>query len=156
MKCCPLRFDNLLVGLVVSSNGGFKLKLNRLVTAGSLLLLSPLAACSSGDPYEAEMESAIASLEEKIPTRDRASVRICESMVSGPAMTSYTDALKFTTVAMQELTEADDPKGMFNALAFALIEFGDASAAADDAAYQAAGMNLASVCTDIVSGEYGK
>jgi len=98
----------------------------------------------------------IASLEEKIPTRDRASVRICESMVSGPAMTSYTDALEFTSAAMQELTEADDPKGMFNALAFALIEFGDASAVADDAAYQTAAMNLANVCVDIVSGEYGK
>jgi hypothetical protein len=131
-------------------------KLNWLMVLGSLLLLSPLVACSSGDPYEAEMESAIASLEEKIPTRDRASVRICESMVSGPAMTSYTDALEFTSAAMQELTEADDPKGMFNALAFALIEFGDASAVADDAAYQTAAMNLANVCVDIVSGEYGK
>lgn len=132
------------------------MKLNWLMVLGSLLLLSPLVACSSGDPYEAEMESAIASLEEKIPTRDRASVRICESMVSGPAMTSYTDALEFTSAAMQELTEADDPKGMFNALAFALIEFGDASAVADDAAYQTAAMNLANVCVDIVSGEYGK
>lgn len=132
------------------------MKLNYAGIAGTLLLLSPLAACASSDPYDGDMESAIASLQEKIPTRDRASVRICESLVSGPGIKSYVEALAFTTDAMEELTNSDDPKGMFNALAFALIDLGDASMAGNSNLYQDAVFNLANVCTDIVSGEYGK
>lgn len=132
------------------------MKLKYATVASTLLLLSTLVACASSDPYEADMESAIASLQEKIPTRDRASVRICESLVSGPGIESYAEALAFTTDAMDELTNSADPKGMFNALALALIDLGDASMAGNSNLYQDAVFNLANVCTDIVSGEYGK
>lgn len=132
------------------------MKARSIALCGLLACLGILAACSSGDPYEAEMESALASLEAKIPTRERASVRICESLFSGPGMNSYSDALQFATDAMEELTNSDDPKGMFNALGQALVELGDASMLGDAASYEDAAVNLATVCTDIVSGEYGK
>jgi hypothetical protein len=132
------------------------MKLRLLAFSGLIVVLGPLAACSSSDPYQAEMESDIASVEAKVPTRERASVRICETLYSGPGASSYTEALQFATDAMAELTDSDDPKGMFNALAVALVNFGDASLVADEASFQDAAFELASVCTDILSGEYGK
>ncbi len=118
----------------------------------TLLMMVSLAGCSASNSADASMEEAIASMEEKIPTRDRASVRICEVLYSGPPLGSYDDALTFVTDSLSELDGSEDPNGMKIALSQALIGLGDASVMAD----QSAGMNLATVCTDIVSGEYGK
>ena len=133
--------------------------MNRLRYAiGSMIVLPLLlGACSSSSSSGAMVDVALASLEAKIPTRERASVRICESMVDGSAgISSAADALQFAMSSLTELDASDDPNGMKNALTDALIAYGDAVAAEDSAAIQDAGMGLATVCTDIVSGEYGK
>ena len=45
---------------------------------------------------------------------------------------------------------------MRNSLSQDLLDFGDAALVGDPDAYKSAGFYLATVCTDIVSGEYGK
>ena len=132
------------------------MKLRLLAFSGLIVFVGPLAACSSSDPDEFDVESAMASVQAKVPTRERASVRICETLYSGSGISSSNEALQFATTALAELTDSDDPKGMFNALSVALVNFGDATLVDDVASYQDAAFELASVCTDIVSGEYGK
>jgi len=133
--------------------------LRKITSFGVSLLLAgvSLAACSNSNSYDDAINEMLASVEEKIPTRDRLSVRICEEMFNRTqAIQSFEEAMQLATNYGQALAESDDPNGMRNALIEAWLAVGDASFLADEAAYNAAGMNLATVCTDIVSGEYGK
>lgn len=94
-------------------------------------------------------------LEERIPTRERASVRVCEELVSTPLATQE-EALAFVTWGLQELESSEDPRGMFVALSTALISAGDALMLGDAQAYEDAAIDVATTCVDIMSGEYGK
>ena len=119
-----------------------------------LALLASGCASGSGDPV---LDEAIASIEAKVPGRDRASVRICEEMITpGGRIESFAEAIDFAGRALKELNDSNDPNGMKNALAGALIGLGDAALLQDAEAYESAAVNFAYVCTDIVSGEYGK
>lgn len=117
----------------------------------SLLALSSLTGCASGSSSDAALESVLA----KIPTRERASVRVCERLAAN-RLDTFEQALEFVNSGLQELQSSNDPNGMKNALGMALVGAGDAIVTGDTAAYQNAAYNLATVCTDIVSGEYGK
>jgi len=121
-----------------------------LMTAPLLLL----AACSSGDPT---FDDAMASLEAKVPTQERASVRVCEALVAPDGqMTSFAEVVAFVTSGLEDVSSSDDPNGMKSALSQALISVGDAAVLEDAAAYEPAVMTLGTVCMDILSGEYGK
>lgn len=121
------------------------------------LLILTVSGCSTVSSEDALLADAMASIEAKIPTRERASVRVCESL-SDPTtrITTFEDALNFATKSLRELQASDDPNGMRTSLMRAMIGLGDASAAGDASTYQSAVINLATVCTDVVSGEYGK
>lgn len=121
-----------------------------------MLLTSGCSAAGSADGIE-DFDGVMASLEAKIPTRERASVRVCETLAAPDGqLTSVEAALTFVTESLTELQGSDDPNGMRNSLSQALLDFGDAALVGDPDAYASAGFNLATVCTDIVSGEYGK
>jgi len=116
-----------------------------------------LTGCSTGTSTDDVLEEAIASLEAKIPTSARASVRVCESVVNGSADLSTQGAALLTTMSMiTELEASDDPNGMKNALIQALLDYGDTLVASDQSGFEKVVLNLAQVCTDIVSGEYGQ
>lgn len=122
--------------------------------AVSAVLVAAGCGGTTGDPV---LDEAIASMEAKVPGRDRASVRICEALIAPEGrIDSFADAVAFAGSALEELSNSDDPTGMRNALAGAIIGMGDAALLQDQEAYQAAAVDLAVVCTDVVSGEYGK
>lgn len=125
------------------------------VSVAGLLTLGSVAGCSSAPSGSSEMDAAIASMEAKVPTRERASVRVCETLLDIQISTPE-DALTYVTEGLKELDASSDPNGMKTALIQALVGIGDATVAGDAGAYQDAALNLANVCTDIVSGEYGK
>lgn len=121
------------------------------------LLTTVVTGCGGGASSDRVIDEAMASLEAKIPGRDRASVRICESVVDGSAqLNTVENALDFTMAALAELEGSDDPNGMKNALMQALVGYGDALVSSDPSVYEPAVLNIATVCTDIVSGEYGQ
>lgn len=122
------------------------------LTAGSLTGCLVEQSPSSLPP---EAEAILDNLEERIPTRDRASVRICEELIVSE-LRNEADALDFVTWGLQELNSSDDPRGMFIALGEALVGLGDALVLQDQTSYSDAAINLATTCTDIVSGEYGQ
>lgn len=124
----------------------------------ALLALSQVGCVADtsamGDPT---LEEMIESLEERVPGRDRASVRVCEAMLDpGNRLESLSDVLAFATEGLKELEGSDDPRGMKTALQEALIGLGDAAIEGNPGDYENAVMYFATVCTDIVSGEYGK
>ena len=125
------------------------------VTATSLVACGGGSDSSSSAAVDAEVDAFMEELEERIPTRERASVRVCEELIV-TELTTQEDALAFVTWGLAELESSDDPRGMFVALSEALISAGDALVLGDAQAYQDAAMDLATTCTDIVSGEYGK
>ena len=119
-----------------------------------------VAACggsssSSSSAVDAEVDAFMEELEERIPTRERASVRVCEELVATP-LTTQEEALAFVTWGLSELESSDDPRGMFVALSTALISAGDALMLGDAQAYEDAAIDVATTCVDIMSGEYGK
>ena len=131
----------------------------QLLVAACVAAMS-LAACGGSDSsnsaaVDAEVDAFMEELEERIPTRERASVRVCEELIVTELATQE-DALAFVTWGLDELESSDDPRGMFVALSQALIAAGDALVLGDAQAYQDAAMNVATTCTDIVSGEYGQ
>lgn len=129
------------------------------VGAGTALVMLLSSGCSTASSPEGleDFDGVMASLEAKIPTRERASVRVCEALAAPDGqLTSVEAALNFVTESLTELQGSEDPNGMRNSLELALIDFGDAALVGDPDAYRSAGFNLATVCTDIVSGEYGK
>ncbi len=121
----------------------------------SMLLLVTSCSIEAG---ETSLDQAIASVRAKVPGLDRASVRLCEELMMSPDRwaKSYGDVIDFADRAMKELDDSDDPNGMKNALFVAIFDVGVVAVVEDEQAYVSAIMNLATVCTDIVSGEYGK
>ncbi len=106
---------------------------------------------------DSTFEDTLASIQEEIPGRDRASVRVCEELFSmSEPMSTAEDVLAFVTWGLQEIESSSDPRGMRNALLSALVGSGDAVILGDPTTYQSAAIEVATVCTDIVSGEYGK
>lgn len=135
------------------------MKLHRVVIAftSGIMILGSATACGGGNAIDASVDEIMASVEAKIPTRDRASVRVCEFLIQpGNDLSTLEAALTFVTSSLKELESSDDPNGMKTALIGALIGMGDAATVGDETSYRNAAMNLATVCTDIVSGEYGK
>lgn len=134
------------------------MKARRHLAFVAAVLAATVSGCANGSSAtgDPDLDEIMASLEETIPGRDRASVRVCESLLD-PAnrIESFTDVLAFATEGLQELEGSDDPRGMKSALQAALIEVGDAAVVGDPVDYEQAVMGLATVCTDIVSGEYG-
>lgn len=129
----------------------------RSILAIFLTLWLATSGCGSNSSSDFDLEDSLASLEAKIPGRDRASVRVCEELFNLPAPLSTTEeVLAFITWGMQEIESSDDPAGMRKAMLDALVRSGDAVILADGPGYESAAMNFATVCTDIVSGEYGK
>jgi hypothetical protein len=129
----------------------------RLGIISMALLPLILTGCSTGTSSDDVLDEAMASLEAKIPTTARASVRVCESVYDGSADLSTQGAALQTTISMiTELETSDDPNGMKSALIQALLDYGDALVAEDPSEFETAALNVADVCTDIVSGEYGQ
>lgn len=125
------------------------------VTAMSLAACGGGSSSSSSATMDAEVDAFMEELEERIPTRERASVRVCEELVTTPLSTQE-EALAFVTWGLQELESSEDPRGMFVALSTALISAGDALILGDAKAYEDAAIDVATTCVDIMSGEYGK
>jgi hypothetical protein len=115
-----------------------------------------VAGCSTSSDDSA-FEETLAAIQDEIPGRERASVRVCEELFNMPKpMSTSEEVLAYVTWGLQEIDNSNDPRGMRNALLTALVNSGDAVMLGDPAAYQSAAINVATVCTDIVSGEYGK
>ena len=125
------------------------------ITAMSFAACGGSSSSSSSAAVDAEVDAFMEDLEERIPTRERASVRVCEELVSTPLATQE-EALAFVTWGLQELESSDDPRGMFVALSTALISAGDALMLGDAQSYEDAAIDVATTCVDIMSGEYGK
>ncbi len=90
-----------------------------------------LAACGDGSSssgstgVDPDVATYIEELEAKIPTRERASVRVCEELIM-TRLENQEDVLAFVTWGLKELETSEDPRGMFIALSEALIAAGDA------------------------------
>ena len=86
--------------------------------AAALVMLLASGCSTAGSPDGVEdVDDVMASLEAKIPTRERASVRVCETLAAPDGqLTSVEAALTFVTESLTELQGSDDPNGMRNSL----------------------------------------
>ena len=124
-----------------------------LAAVGATLLVT---GCSTTAASEATFDAEVQEyLDENIPTRDRASVRVCEDLAYGQRLTNDMERITWITEAMQEVVESDDPDRMSTPLLTALLTLGDSIVGVNQVDPSSAAFELAETCASVVSGEYG-